>query len=66
MGAHATVESRTILLHALIVSLDGAQVIRQEMLGPIDNAAALGHVVGQQLLAAGGKQILDAAYGARA
>jgi hydroxymethylbilane synthase len=66
MGAHATVESQTILLHALMVSPDGAQLIRQEMLGPMDDAAALGHVVGQQLLAAGGKQILDAVYGAQA
>jgi hydroxymethylbilane synthase len=64
MGAHATVESQTILLHALMVSPDGAQLIRQELLGPIDKAAALGHVVGQQLLAAGGKQILEAVYAA--
>jgi hydroxymethylbilane synthase len=64
MGAHATVESQTILLHALMVSPDGAQLIRQELLGSIDNAAALGHVVGQQLLAAGGKQILEALYAA--
>jgi hydroxymethylbilane synthase len=63
MGAHATVESQTILLHALMVSPDGTQLIRREMLGPIDDAAALGHTVGHELLAAGGRQILEAVYG---
>jgi len=66
MGAHATVESRSVLLHAILVSPDGTQLIRQEMLGPVDEAAALGHALGHQLLAAGGKQILEAVYGAQA
>jgi hydroxymethylbilane synthase len=66
MGAHATVESRNILLHAILVSPDGTQLIRREILGPIDEAAALGHALGHQLLAAGGKQILEAVYGAQA
>jgi hydroxymethylbilane synthase len=63
MGAHATVESRNILLHAILVSPDGTQLIRREILGPIDEAAALGHALGHQLLAGGGKQILEAVYG---
>jgi hydroxymethylbilane synthase len=62
MGAHATVENRTIRLHAILVSPDGAQLIREATHGPVDNAAALGRAVGQQLLAAGGKQILEAVY----
>ncbi len=66
MGAHATVESRSVLLHAILVSPDGTQLIRQEMLGPVDEAAALGHALGHQLLAGGGKQILEAVYGAQA
>jgi hydroxymethylbilane synthase len=66
MGAHATVESRNILLHAILVSPDGTQLIRREILGPIDEAAALGHALGHQLLAGGGKQILEAVYGAQA
>ena len=66
MGAHATVAGDHIHVRALIVSPDGAQVIRQEIDGAVTEASALGQSLGEQLLAAGGKQILDAVYGANA
>jgi hydroxymethylbilane synthase len=66
MGAHATVESRIIRLRAIMVSPDGTQLIRKAIHGGVDSAAELGHSVGEQLLAAGGKQILEAVYGAQA
>ena len=66
MGAHATVGHRTIRLRAILVSPDGTQLIRKEIQGGLDNAAALGNLIGEQLLAAGGKQILEAVYGAQA
>jgi len=62
MGAHATVENQTIRLRALMISPDGTQLIRKEIHGEVDNATALGHSVGEQLLDAGGKQILEAVY----
>jgi hydroxymethylbilane synthase len=62
MGAHAFINGQTLFLLALIVSPDGVQVVRKEMQGPVADAAKLGHALGEQLLAEGGKQILDAVY----
>jgi hydroxymethylbilane synthase len=66
MGAHASVSDSGIHIRALIVSPDGSQVIRQAIEGPSSHASALGHSLGEMLLASGGKQILDAVYGANA
>jgi hydroxymethylbilane synthase len=62
MGAHAFIANETLSILALIVSPDGARVVRKEAQGPVAEAAALGHALGEKLLAAGGKQILDAVY----
>jgi hydroxymethylbilane synthase len=64
MGAHAFINGETLFILALIVSPDGVQVVRKETQGPVADAAALGNSLGEQLLAAGGKQILDAVHGA--
>jgi hydroxymethylbilane synthase len=66
MGAHAFIKDGKLFLIALIVSPDGTQTVRKETQGPIAEAAALGRSLGEQLLAAGGKQILDAVYGTNA
>ncbi len=66
MGAHAFIRGGTLFLVALIVSPDGVQLVRKEMQGPVADAAALGRALGEELLANGGKQILDAVYGAQA
>ncbi len=67
IGAHATVESGGMFrIRAVVVSPDGQQIIRKEARGLATDAAAIGAVLGQQLLAEGGKQILDAVYGAEA
>jgi hydroxymethylbilane synthase len=62
MGAHAFIDNETLFLLALIVSPDGVQVVRKESQGPVPNSEALGQSLGEHLLAAGGKQILDAVY----
>ena len=62
MGAHAFINNQRLSLLALIVSPDGVQVVRKEMQGPVSDAAKLGRALGEQLLAEGGKQILDAVY----
>jgi hydroxymethylbilane synthase len=62
MGAYAIVENETIQLYALLVSPDGSQVIRRNTHGPAPEAAALGAALGEDLLAAGGREILDAVY----
>lgn len=66
MGAHAFIRGEELFVLALIVSPDGVQMVRKETQGPVQNAAALGHALGEQLLDAGGKQILEAVYGAQA
>jgi hydroxymethylbilane synthase len=50
-------------VRAVVVSPDGAQVIRKEARGLATGAAAIGRVLGEQLLAEGGKQILETVYG---
>ncbi|HTR36174.1 MAG TPA: hydroxymethylbilane synthase [Bryobacteraceae bacterium] len=64
IGAHATVEGNRLHLRAIVVSPDGSQMIRKEASGPIADAEALGRSVGGELLAEGGRQILEAVYGA--
>ena len=66
MGAHAFIKGDSLFIVALIVSPDGVQVVRKETQGPVAKAAALGCALGEELLAAGGKQILDAVYGTQA
>jgi hydroxymethylbilane synthase len=64
IGAYATVDNgRMVHIRAVVVSPDGTQVIRKEARGLANAAAAIGRVLGEQLLADGGKQILDTVYG---
>ena len=64
IGAYATIDGATIRLRAIIVSPDGVQLIRKESSGQATDAAAIGRVLGEELLAEGGAEILEAVYGA--
>jgi hydroxymethylbilane synthase len=66
MGSYSYVNDRTLYVIALIISPDGKQLIRHAKHGSIADAAALGHALAEQLLAEGGKEILNAVYGAQA
>jgi hydroxymethylbilane synthase len=66
IGAHATVDARTVNLRAVVVSPDGTSVIRKQVSGPANQAEQLGRETGDALLAAGGRQILEAVYGTSA
>jgi hydroxymethylbilane synthase len=66
IGAYATVEHGRIQLQAVIVSPDGTQIIGLKAHGAAGDAAIIGHAMGNQLLAEGGRQILEAVYGAEA
>lgn len=67
IGAYATVDNgRMVHIRAVVVSPDGSQVIRKEARGLAKDAAAIGRVLGEQLLAEGGRQILETVYGAEA
>jgi len=62
IGAHATVEREQVSIQAVIVSPDGAQVIRKESSGAARDAETIGRRLGDELLAEGGRQILEAVY----
>jgi hydroxymethylbilane synthase len=64
IGAYATVEDDRIHLQAVIVSPDGREVIGLKASGAAGDAASIGRALGNQLLAEGGGQILEAVYGA--
>jgi hydroxymethylbilane synthase len=66
IGAYATVEHDRIQLQAVIVSPDGTQIIGLKAHGAAGDAAIIGRALGDQLLAEGGRQILEAVYGAEA
>jgi hydroxymethylbilane synthase len=64
IGAYATVDADVVRLRAIIVSPDGTEIIRKQVSGPAGDAASLGRALGEELLAQGGRQILEAVYGA--
>jgi hydroxymethylbilane synthase len=66
IGAYATVEHDRIQLQAVIVSPDGSQVIELKASGAVGDASIIGRALGDQLLAEGGRQILEAVYAADA
>ncbi len=61
IGAHARLDG-ALRLAAVIVSPDGARVIRRSASGAPEQASEIGHELGLELLAAGGKEILEAVY----
>jgi hydroxymethylbilane synthase len=63
IGAYATCEGETLRLRGLVASPDGSTVIRRENSGTLSDADRLGRELGSELLAAGGRQILEAVYG---
>ena len=64
IGAHATVEGGRLHLRAIVVSPDGSQLIRKQSSGAIAEGEMLGRALGGELLAEGGREILEAVYGA--
>lgn len=58
IGVHAEVENDNVKIEAVIASLDGSKVLRNNITGPAADAVGLGRKLGQQMLAEGGEQIL--------
>jgi hydroxymethylbilane synthase len=61
IGAYAEVAADCLLLRAVVASPDGKKIIRERRSG--SDPQRLGSEVGQELLARGAQQILDAVYG---
>lgn len=65
IGAYAFVQtSGQVHLQGLVVSPDGSTIIRKTATGDPADAARLGREMGEELLAAGAQDILEAVYGA--
>ncbi|MDP2997441.1 MAG: hydroxymethylbilane synthase [Bryobacterales bacterium] len=65
IGAHAVVREGRIQLRAVVVSPDGAILIRRQVEGPAAQAESLGAQLARELAEAGGQEILEAVYGER-
>ena len=59
IGVHAEAEGNRMHIVAIIASLDGSTLLRDEIDGDVVDAVALGQKLGRRMLANGGKVILD-------
>ena len=57
-------DDEQIKIRGLVASLDGSEILREQVTGPRSQAAALGTVLGDALLAKGAKAILEQVYSA--
>jgi hydroxymethylbilane synthase len=62
IGAHAVVEDGRLRLRAIVAAPDGGELIGGESEGPAGEAGGLGRALGEDLLARGGRRILEAVY----
>ncbi len=58
VGAHATMDSGVLRLQGVVASLDGRRVLRADVSGGADQAAALGAELAARLIAMGAGEIL--------
>jgi hydroxymethylbilane synthase len=58
IGAHAAVDSGSLVLTAIVLSLDGTRAIRAESRGAVGEAARVGTAVAEDLLSRGAAEIL--------
>jgi len=66
IAAYATLDGDTLLLRGLVGEVDGSRVIRSEIAGARDQAEALGVALADEILDAGGREILQRLYAAEA
>ncbi len=62
IGAHATVADGRLRLLAVVISPDGAELVRAEAEGAVEQAVELGLKLGAELLDRGARRILEAVY----
>lgn len=63
IAGYATIDSGRVVFRGLVASLDGKQVIKSEKTGSPDEAALLGRQAAEEVLEAGGREILASVYG---
>jgi hydroxymethylbilane synthase len=62
IAAHGTVANGQLRLVGFIAAVDGSRSVRGEISGPMDECEKLGIQLADQLLAEGGKAILEEVY----
>ncbi|MFN3322035.1 MAG: hydroxymethylbilane synthase [Bryobacteraceae bacterium] len=60
LGVYATVEDGRLHVHAVVIAPDASLTVRREAVGAVHDAEALGRRLGEELLASGAREILDA------
>lgn len=63
IGAHGTVAGEQLTITGLIASVDGKEILKKSLSGPVANAASLGVTLAEELLNLGGRTILEEVYG---
>ena len=58
LGIHAEFEANGLLLHAMLASPDGADLIRLSTHAPAGDPEAAGHLLADRLIDAGGDRVL--------
>ena len=62
IGAFAVIEGESLWLRGLVGSLDGSEIIRHQVRGPVASAEQLGTELAEYLLGQGADRILQAVY----
>jgi hydroxymethylbilane synthase len=62
VAAYAKIETDSIIVTGLVASLDGRMLIKDHVRGPVAEAEKMGRILGEKILAAGGRQIIDEVY----
>ena len=65
VAGHATLSGSILYLRALIGSVDGRLVVKEDIRGAVGEHEALGRELGERILARGGRDILDAVEACR-
>lgn len=63
IAGHAIIHDQILSLDGLVASVDGKQVVRDTIRGPVEEASQLGMQLAERLLGAGGDCILKDIYG---
>jgi hydroxymethylbilane synthase len=63
IGAYARFDGTVLRIIAIVASPDGARIIRRQASAAPENARRIGYELGSDLLAGGGREILEAVYG---
>lgn len=63
IAGHATIDGRQLTFRGLVASVEGQQIIREDLCGSVDEADSLAVAVAERILKAGGDKILNEIYG---